>query len=109
MEIVNAIGRDNSRTPLQWSDEPNGGFSTVNPWMKINPNYQEVNVMKQQKDEDSVLNFYKKMLKIRKELKSVLVYGKIGFHLIDDPNLFIFERQHEDQRVLIICSFSSEI
>ena len=47
MEIVNAIGRDNSRTPLHWTDEDNAGFSTVKPWMKINPNYKEVNVKKQ--------------------------------------------------------------
>lgn len=64
--------------------------------MKLNPNYKEVNVKMQSTDNNSVLNFYKKMIKIRKELQDVLVYGKIRFHLLEDSNLFVFERQYND-------------
>ena len=66
MEIIWASCRDNSRTPMQWNDEVNAGFTTGTTWFGMNPNYKEINVEKQKNEENSIFNFYKKMIALKK-------------------------------------------
>src|SRR5699024_2935804 len=80
LETENAISRDNARTPVQWSAKKNAGFTDgETPWFKINPNYKTINVASQEKDKNSVLNYYRKLLKTRKE-NPVLIYGDFEEH-----------------------------
>jgi len=88
LEIVKATTRDNSRTPMQWNNTDNGGFTTASPWIKINKNYKEINVENQLNDNDSILNFYKDMIKIRKENKT-LVYGR--YDIILEYNICLYK------------------
>ncbi|WP_286230950.1 glycoside hydrolase family 13 protein [Neobacillus mesonae] len=105
MEILWASGRDNSRTPMQWSNEANGGFSTGTPWLKVNPNYKEINVERQQKDADSILNFYKKMIRLKKA-NEVFNYGTYDLLLKDDPQIFAYTRTLKDEKVMVIANLS---
>jgi alpha-glucosidase len=105
MEILWASGRDNSRTPMQWSDEKNGGFSTGTPWLKVNPNYKSINVETQQKDVDSILNFYKKMIKLKKA-NEVFTYGTYDLLLADDPQIFAYTRTLGAEKVIVISNLS---
>ena len=75
MKQLNYYSRENARTPMQWNDSLNAGFTTGQSWKKVNPNYKENNVIKENKDPKSILNHFRKMVEIRKENK-VLVYGK---------------------------------
>ena len=74
MECVKFIGRDNARTPMQWDDSENAGFTTGTPWLKVNPNYKQINAAAQVNDEASVFNYYKKLIRLRKE-NDIIVYG----------------------------------
>ncbi|HHZ19195.1 MAG TPA: alpha-glucosidase [Firmicutes bacterium] len=98
--------RDNARTPMQWSAEPNAGFTSGTPWIKVNPNYTAINVADQLHDEDSVLNYYKKLLRLRRA-NPVFVYGDYSPVAESDPNIFAYYRSLDDQRVLVILNFSS--
>jgi alpha-glucosidase len=104
MQIIYRSGRDNSRTPMQWSAEENGGFTTGTPWMKMNPNYKEINVAQQMKNPDSIYHFYKKMIRLRKQYE-VLVYGDYQLHLPDHPAVFAYTRTLNDQSALVLCNF----
>lgn len=84
MDNINLMARDNARTPVQWDDSPNGGFTTGTPWMRTNDNYKEVNAASQVDDPDSLYNFYKKALEIRKEHKDLFIYG--NFRVLDFDN-----------------------
>ncbi|MGL4911215.1 MAG: glycoside hydrolase family 13 protein [Romboutsia sp.] len=107
LEIVSSSSRDNTRTPMQWDSSLNGGFSKNTPWIKLNPNYTDINVESQIKDENSILNFYKSIIKIRKE-NEVLVYGEYKLILENDENIFAYERILEDDKFLIISNLSSD-
>ncbi|MDP4170792.1 MAG: alpha-glucosidase, partial [Bacillota bacterium] len=91
MEIIWASARDNSRTPMQWTDETNGGFTTGTPWMKVNPNYREINVKVQAEQKDSILSFYKKMIHLKKE-NVVFTYGKYDLLMEDDAQVYAYTR-----------------
>ena len=99
--------RDNTRTPMQWDDSLNAGFSKSNPWICVNPNYKFINVKKQLEDSDSILNFYKKMIQLKKS-SECLIYGKYNLILEDDPNIFAYERILNDEKFLVICNLNSE-
>ena len=100
--------RDNARTPMQWDNEENGGFSTKKPWIKINENYKTgVNVVDQEKDENSVLNFFKRMVKIRKSHLG-LIYGAYELLLKDNEQVYAYTRALNKERYLILLSFSTE-
>ena len=99
--------RDNTRTPMQWDDSLNAGFSKSNPWICVNPNYKFINVKKQLEDSDSILNFYKKMIQLKKS-SECLIYGKYNLILEDDPNIFAYERILNDEKFLVICNLKSE-
>jgi alpha-glucosidase len=105
MEIIWASGRDNSRTPMQWSSEENAGFTSGKPWLKLNPNYKEINVRVQQNDASSILNFYKKMIQLKKA-NEVFTYGTYDLLLKDDPQIFAYTRTFESEKVLVIANLS---
>lgn len=100
--------RDNSRTPMQWNSGNHGGFTTADKtWLGVNPNYKQINVEEQLKDPDSILNFYKKMIRVRKE-HEVFVYGTYDLLMQEHPRLFMYTRTLEDKKAVVICNFSKE-
>ncbi|MFK4333600.1 alpha-glucosidase [Bacillus sp. RC240] len=107
MEIIWASCRDNSRTPMQWNDEMNAGFTTSTPWFSMNPNYKEINVEKQKNEENSIFNFYKKMIALKKE-HDVLNYGTYDLLLEDDPQIYAYTRTLQDEKVIVISNISKE-
>ncbi|MEK5523939.1 glycoside hydrolase family 13 protein [Heyndrickxia sp. FSL W8-0423] len=107
MEVIWASSRDNSRTPMQWSDDIHAGFTTGTPWMGVNPNYREINVEKQQKDPHSVYHFYKKMIALKKENK-IFTYGTYDLILDNDPQIFAYTRTLSNKRVLVLTNLSDQ-
>ncbi|MBB5325333.1 alpha-glucosidase [Anoxybacillus tepidamans] len=107
MEVIWKKGRDNSRTPMQWSSEANAGFTTGTPWLGINENYKEINVEKQLIDPHSVLNFYKKMIRLRKE-NEVFIYGTYDLILEKDKAIYAYTRTLGDEKAVIIVNMSDQ-
>ncbi len=107
MEIIWASCRDNSRTPMQWNDEVNAGFTTGTTWFGMNPNYKEINVEKQKNEENSIFNFYKKMIALKKE-HDVLNYGTYDLLLEDDPQIYAYTRTLNDEKIIVISNISKE-
>ncbi|MFB7303607.1 glycoside hydrolase family 13 protein [Heyndrickxia sporothermodurans] len=107
MKVIWASSRDNSRTPMQWSDDIHAGFTTGTPWMGVNPNYREINVEKQQKDPHSVYHFYKKMIALKKENK-IFTYGTYDLILDNDPQIFAYTRTLSNKRVLVLTNLSDQ-
>ena len=106
MKMARYASRDNARTPVQWSAEKNAGFTTADkPWFHINPNYTEINVEAAEKDPDSILHYYRKLLKFRKE-NEIVIYGQYNEHFRNRKDLYVYSRHYKDQRMLVICSFS---
>jgi len=99
--------RDNGRTPFQWDSTTNAGFTTGNPWLKVNPNYQTVNVAAQEKDENSVLNYFRKTAKFRKE-NPVLIYGTYTLLDKENPNVYAFTRELNGQKILVLLNFKAQ-
>jgi alpha-glucosidase len=106
MEIIWASSRDNSRTPMQWSASENGGFTTGIPWLKVNPNYQTINLAIEEKDEWSIFCFYKKMIGLRKE-HDVFTYGVYDLVEETDPSLFAYTRTLDDEKVIVVANLSN--
>lgn len=105
MKIASYASRDNARTPVQWSAEKNAGFTTAEkPWFELNPNYTEINVEASEKDENSILNFYRKLLKFRKE-NEIVIYGDYEEYYHNSDKMFVYSRSYEGKRMLVICSF----
>jgi len=104
--------RDNARTPMQWSDELNAGFTTGTPWMKVNPNYTRINVAAQDKDADSVLSYYKKLITLRKAdaYRETFTYGTFTAMFEETDNVFAYLRTNEEngQKILIAANFGTE-
>ncbi len=108
IKLANRASRDNARTPVQWSAEKNAGFTTADKaWFKVNPNYTEINVEAAEKDENSLLNYYRKLLKFRKE-NEICIYGDFKLHYKNSRKLFVYERNYEGKRMLVINSFCEE-
>ena len=107
LEMVQRSCRDSARSPMQWSDGENAGFSTGKPWFYVNDNYTEINVASQEDDPDSLLNFYRKLLKFRKE-NPIAIYGDYQELLPNDKNLYVYLRSYEDKKLLVICSFTRD-
>jgi oligo-1,6-glucosidase len=105
MEYLNYSSRENSRTPMQWDETLNAGFSTGTPWKKVNPNYPSINVAQQEADPNSVLNHFKKMTQIRKTNK-VLVYGDYSMIQEEHPTVYAFKRFDEKSSHTILLNFS---
>ena len=94
IQAINKKGRDNARRPIPWDDSLNGGFTTGTPWLKLNPNYRELNVKKDQQDKESVFNYYKELIRLRKE-HELIVWGDYKELLPHDPQLFVYERSYK--------------
>lgn len=107
LEYIWKTSRDNTRTPMHWNSHINAGFTKNNPWMHLNNNYKTINVETQINDPDSVFNFYKKMIQIKKN-NDCLIYGKYNLILEDDKNIFAYERILDNEKFLIICNLKSE-
>ena len=98
--------RDSARTLVQWDDSPNGGFTTSDkPWFYVNPNYKQINVAAQEKDPDSLLNFYRKAIALRKKLSCVRDGNYVEYRK-GSRKLYMYSRQNGRQRILVVCSFS---
>ena len=99
--------RDNARTPFQWDDTANAGFTGGTPWLKVNPNYPRINVQQQEDDPNSVLNYYRRMIQLRKEIPA-LIYG--GYRCLNpsDPITFQYVRSEGEEKVYVLLNFSSE-
>ena len=107
MEVIWASGRDNSRTPMQWSADENGGFSTGTPWFKVNPNYKQINVEIQENDANSILNFYKMLIRLKKA-NVVFTYGTYELLLKDDTQIYAYTRTFDKEKMIVITNLSAE-
>ncbi|MDE6601400.1 MAG: alpha-glucosidase [Lachnospiraceae bacterium] len=96
--------RDNARTPMQWDDSENAGFTAGKPWIAVNPNYKEINARAETADPDSVFHYYKKLIALRKQ-NPVMVYGKYELLLPESDALFVYTRTLESTSLLVVCSF----
>ena len=99
--------RDSARTPVQWDDTENAGFTTEQPWFYVNENYKDINVAQQEADPDSILNFYRKAIKLRKELK-VVREGVYKEHFPTSAKQYVYSRRMAGQKLLVVCSFCKE-
>lgn len=97
--------RDNARTPMQWDNSANAGFSEARPWIKVNPNYTEINAQEQLNRNDSVFHYYQKLIALRKQ-KEIIVYGNFELLLPEDEDIFMYTRVLEKEKLLVICNFS---
>ena len=104
MESQKLIGRDNGRTPFQWNSSENAGFTSGKPWLKINPNYTEINAEAQENDENSPLNYFRKMVKFRKE-NLALIYGNAEYYDLENENVFAYSRELDGRKLLILINF----
>lgn len=110
MKLLRAYSRDNARTPVQWSDEENAGFSTHKPWMIVNPNYREINLAKQKDDRNSVYAFYKQMIALYKDpaYHETLTFGRFEPYMRETKNLIAYYRRGEGQTLLVLANFQNE-
>ncbi|WP_332833702.1 glycoside hydrolase family 13 protein [Clostridium perfringens] len=99
--------RDNSRTPMQWNSSKNAGFTEGQPWIGVNENYKRINVEVEERDENSVLNFYKKLIKLKKS-NEALIYGVYDLILEEDENIFAYTRTLNNEKFLIIANLTEE-
>ena len=104
MHSIYAKGRDNARTPMQWDDTENAGFTDGTPWIRVNDNYKEINAKAQINDPDSIFSCYKKLIQFRKEY-SVLVDGDFDLLLENDENIFAYQRKNDKQTMVVVCNF----
>jgi oligo-1,6-glucosidase len=107
MEYIHHASRDNARAPMQWNKKKNAGFSDVEPWIKVNPNYVSINAEDQQKDPNSIYHYYRKLIDLRKRCP-IIIQGK--YELIEETHsqIFAYTRSLNLQNLLVVCSFSEE-
>ena len=96
--------RDNARTPMQWDDSAQAGFTTGTPWIAVNPNYKEINAKAETADPGSVFHYYKKLIALRKQ-NPIMVYGKYEPLLENSEELFVYTRTYQNEKLLVVCSF----
>lgn len=110
LKIINLYSRDNSRTPFQWCNEVNGGFTTGTPWLKVNPNYTRINAKDQVGREDSVFSFYQKLIRLRKhqDYKDTLVYGEMVPIFEEQKNLMAYYRRSANQCLLVLANIQKD-
>ncbi len=107
MKKIKLMSRDNARTPMQWDDSENGGFTKGTPWIEMNPTYKDINVKKENTAKKSVLKYYQKLIQLRKQFP-VIVYG--DYHDIDFKNkhFYIYSRKLDNEELIIICNFTGK-
>ena len=108
LKIKQFESRDNGRTPFQWDGSMNAGFTTGSPWLMINPNYKKINAAAQEKDPNSVLNYFRKMVSLRKALPE-MVYGKYKFFDKANEKVYAYTRTLDKKKVLVLLNFSKKI
>ena len=105
MESIYTKGRDNARTPMQWDDSVNAGFTTGIPWMEVNPNYTEINAEKALENENSVFYYYQKLIQLRKEY-DIFAEGDFRLLLEEDENIFAYVREYQGKQMLVVANFT---
>ena len=110
LEVCSRMSRDNARTPMQWTSGENGGFTKGTPWLKVNPLFKDVNVEAQEQDPDSVLNYYRKLIALRKsdELKEVFTYGEFLPEYENVDGVMAFYRKDESKCILVAANFGKD-
>lgn len=104
MESIYAKGRDNARTPMQWDKSENAGFTSGTPWMKVNPNYTEINAEAALAEADSIFHYYQKLITLRKE-NEIFIDGEFKLLMEDDEQIFAYTRENEREEMLVVCNF----
>lgn len=104
---IHLRSRDNARTPMQWTEGENAGFTQGTPWLTVNPNYREINAQAALRDPDSVFYYYQRLIRLRKTYP-VFREGSFTLLMPEDENLFVYTRDTENARLLVVCSFSGE-
>jgi oligo-1,6-glucosidase len=107
LSFLHHAGRDNARTPFQWDASEHAGFSTSQPWLGLNPNYPRINRQEQEEDPGSILHFYRKMLRYRKE-NPVLVYGEYNCVQPENTSVYAYMRTWGIERRLVVLNFSKK-
>jgi oligo-1,6-glucosidase len=107
MQSIYVKGRDNARTPMQWDDSEHAGFTTGIPWLKVNPNYREINAKAAVSDPNSVFHYYRRLIGLRKE-NPIMVYGSYDLILAEHEQIYAYVREYEGQKLLIMLNFSGE-
>ena len=107
MDCIRYKGRDNARTPMQWTAGKNAGFTSGTPWMPVNPNHTIINAESQIGDPDSVLSFYKQLIRLRKTMP-VITFGSFKLLMPEDKQVFAYERHDGENTLLVVCNFSCE-
>ncbi|MEE1192190.1 MAG: alpha-glucosidase [Blautia sp.] len=105
MRYLRYKSRDNARTPFQWDDSENAGFTTGTPWIMVNPNYKEINAKAELADPNSVFYYYQKLIQLRKE-KEIIVYGTYDLLLPESEELYVYTRTLGEEKLLVVCNFS---
>ncbi len=107
LSSVHAKGRDNARTPMQWDDSANAGFTTGTAWLEVNPNYKEINAEQALKNPNSVFYYYQKLIQLRKE-HTIFVEGSFRLLLGEDENIFAYVREYEGKQILVMANFTEQ-
>lgn len=107
IQAINKKGRDNARRPIPWDGSLNGGFTTGTPWLALNPNYNALNVKNDQEDDESVFNYYRTLIRLRKE-HDLIVWGEYKELMPNDPQLFVYERSYKGETWLVVINFYRE-
>ena len=107
---VRAKGRDNARTPMQWNDTNEAGFTSGKPWIRVNPNYKQINAKAEVEDKDSVFNYYRKLIQLRRnsQWSDLIVYGTYELIKKEDENIFAYIRKLGDKKLIILCNVSEK-
>ena len=107
MKCLMLRSRDNARTPMQWDDSEQAGFTDGESWIKVNPNYKEINAAQQLKDPNSIFHYYQKLISLRKE-KDIIVYGEFEPLYRDDEQIFAYTRKLDQEKLLTVCNFTDK-
>ena len=107
LEAIRHRARDNARTPMQWDDSENAGFTTGTPWLKVNPNYRTINVKEALEDENSIFHYMQKLIRMRKE-NDVAVYGDFREYEPENESLYIYERNDQGKKLFVILNFTEK-
>ncbi|MCI6996644.1 MAG: alpha-glucosidase [Eubacterium sp.] len=107
MKYLRKKSRDNARTPFQWDDTEQAGFTTGKSWIMVNPNYREINAARQLENPDSVFHYYQKLIRLRKE-HEIVVYGTYDLLLPESKEIYMYTRTWKDEKLLVVCNFSGD-
>lgn len=107
MKYLRFKSRDNARTPMQWDDSPNAGFTKGEPWIAVNPNYLEINAKAELADEASVFHYYQRLISLRKSME-LIVYGSYELKMQDSQEVFAYERKFSKEKLLVLCNFTDK-